>query len=139
MATATFATSNGSDLNAGQTVTFTLTGSEALTIGSGATLTLSNGASAAYDIVSGNFVYTVASGDNNTPDLQVTGSTGITDGAGNPLGGVSLDTSVIIDTVAPVATATFATSNGSDLNAGQTVTFDAHRQRGAHASGAGRR
>ena len=82
-------------------MTFTLTGSETLTIGSGATLTLSNGASAAYDIVSGNFVYTVASGDNNTPDLQVTGSTGITDGAGNPLGGVSLDTSVIIDTVAP--------------------------------------
>src|SRR5579871_4603464 len=120
-------TTNGSDLNAGQSVSFTLAASETLTIANGAALALSNGASAVYDSASGKFVYTVQSGDTNTSDLTVTGYTGtITDGAGNALvkSGVTLDTHVQIDTIAPTVTAlTDTTTNGSDLNAGQSVTF----------------
>src|SRR5579871_3284720 len=120
-------TTNGSSLNAGQSVTFTLTASETLTIANGRALTLSNGASAVYDSASGKFVYTVQSGDANTGDLTVTGYTGsITDAAGNALvkSGVTLDTHVQIDTIAPTVTSlTFTTSNGNDLDAGQTVTF----------------
>ena len=107
-------------------MTFTLTASEALTIATGAALTLSNGAAAAYNSTSGKFVYTVAAG-HDTSDLTVTGYSGsITDAAGNALvaGGVTLDTRVKIDTMAPtVTTLTDVTSNGSDLDAGQTVTF----------------
>ncbi|SHN73189.1 hypothetical protein [Bradyrhizobium erythrophlei] len=121
------ATTNGSDLNAGQSVTFTLTGSETLTIANGAALTLSNGASAVYNSTTAKFVYTVLSGDTNTSDLTVTGYTGsITDAAGNALvkSGVTLDTHVQIDTIAPTVTSlTDTTTNGSDLNAGQSVTF----------------
>src|SRR5579871_5950831 len=120
-------TTNGSDLNAGQSVSFTLAASETLTIANGAALTLSNGASAVYDSASGKFVYTVQSGDTNTSDLTVTGYTGtITDGAGNALvkSGVTLDTHVQIDTIAPTVTSlTDTTTNGSSLNAGQSVSF----------------
>lgn len=78
-------TSNGTDLDAGQTVTFTLTASEALTIANGAALTLSNNATAVYNSSSGKFVYTVAAGQ-DTADLKVTGYSGsITDAAGNAL------------------------------------------------------
>src|SRR5579871_1187771 len=107
-------TTNGSDLNAGQSVSFTLAASETLTIANGAALALSNGASAVYDSASGKFVYTVQSGDTNTSDLTVTGYTGtITDGAGNALvkSGVTLDTHVQIDTVTP--TVSIGTSNGT--------------------------
>ena len=61
----------------------------------------------------------------------MTGYSGsITDGAGNALvkSGVTLDTHVQIDTVAPtVASLTDTTTNGSDLNAGQSVTFTLDR------------
>ena len=100
VATLTEVTSNGGDLDAGQTVTFTLTASEALTVAPGATLTLSNGGG------TGRFVYTVAAGQ-DTSDLKVTGYGGsITDAAGNALvaGGIALDTGVKIDTTAPVVT-----------------------------------
>jgi len=124
--TLTEVTSNGSDLDAGRTVTFTLTASEALTVATGAALTLSNGATAVYNSSTGKFVYMVAAGQ-DTSDLKVTGYSGsITDAAGNVLaaGGVTLDTGVKIDTTAPSApTLTEVTSNGSDLDAGQTVTF----------------
>ena len=102
--TLTDLTSNGSDLDAGQTVTFTLAASETLTIATGAALTLSNGATAAYNSSTGKFVYTVAAG-HDTSDLNVTGYSGsITDAAGNALvaGGVALDTHVQLDTTAPV-------------------------------------
>jgi hypothetical protein len=56
-------TSNGTDLGAGQTVTFTLTASEALTIANGAALTLSDNATAVYNSVTGKFVHTVAAVD----------------------------------------------------------------------------
>ena len=45
--------SNGTDLDAGQTVTFTLTASETLAIGAGTALTLNNGATAVYNSSSG--------------------------------------------------------------------------------------
>ena len=119
-------TSNGTDLDAGQTVTFTLTASEALTIGAGAALTLSNNATAVYNSSSGKFVYTVASGQ-DIADLKVTGYSGtITDATGNALvaSGVTLDTGVKIDTTAATVTSlTDVTSNGTDLGVGQTVTF----------------
>ena len=61
-------------------------------------------------------------------DLQVTGSTGVTDGAGNPLGGVSLDTSVIIDTVAPVVNSLQKSVLGLD----QVHERDHHREGDGH-------
>ena len=131
-------TSNGSDLDVGQSVTFTLTASEALTVASGAALTLNNGATAVYSSGSGTasltFVYTVASG-HDTNDLTVTGYTGsISDTASNALvtSGVTLDTHVQIDTTTPTVTSvTDTTTNGSDLNAGQSVTFTLTGERDA--------
>ena len=117
VATLTEVTSNGGDLDAGQTVTFTLTASEALTVAPGATLTLSNGATALYNSGTGRFVYTVAAGQ-DTSDLKVTGYGGsITDAAGNALvaGGVALDTGVKIDTTAPVVTIGSPSGNTNQL------------------------
>ena len=68
----------------------------------------------------------MASGQDTT-DLKVAGYSGsITDAAGNLLDstGVTKDTGIQIDTTAPTVTLlSDVTSNGSDLNAGQTVTF----------------
>ncbi len=119
--TLTDVTSNGADLDAGQTVTFTLTASEALTIANGAALTLSNGATAVYNSSSGKFVYTVAAGQ-DIADLKVTGYSGtITDAAGNALAasGVTLDTLVKIDTVAPTG-GTPALTAASDSGSSST-------------------
>jgi FecR-like protein/Big-like domain-containing protein len=104
--TLTDATSNGNDLKAGQTVTFTLVATEALSVADGAALTLNNGATAVFNSSSGTFVYTVAAGQ-DISDLKVTGYSGsITDAFGNPLvaGGVSLDTGVKVDTTTPIVT-----------------------------------
>ena len=67
------------DLNAGKTVTYTVTMTEAVTVntaGGSPTLALNDGGTAVYTSGSGtntlSFVYTVAAGQ-NTPDLQVTG------------------------------------------------------------------
>ena len=134
MTTLTDVTSNGSDLDAGQTVTFTLTASEALTIATGAALTLSNGATAVYNSTTGKFVYTVAAG-HDTSDLTVTGYSGsITDAAGNALapGGVTLDTRVKIDTVAPtVTTLTDVTSNSNESGCRSDRDGHADGERGA--------
>src|SRR5262249_55216056 len=115
-------TSNGNDLAANQTVAFTLTASEALTIANGAALTLSNGATAVYNNSSGKFVYTVAAGQ-ATADLKVTGYSGsISDAAGNALaqGGVTLDSGVRIDTTAP--TVTIGTAGGNTNQPVQTIS-----------------
>ncbi|MDR3659723.1 MAG: Ig-like domain-containing protein, partial [Mycobacterium sp.] len=120
--TLTEVTSNGSVLDAGQTVTFTLTASEALTVATGATLTLSNGATALYNSSTGKFVYTVASGQ-DISDLKVTGYSGsITDAAGNALaaGGVTLDTGVKIDTTAP--TVLISNTGGNTNQSAQTIS-----------------
>ena len=102
-------TSNGTALDANQTVTFTLDANENV-YAAGASLKLSNGATAVYTSGSGSneltFTYTVASGDTNTSDLKVAGYNGtLTDSAGNALvsSGVSEDTGVRIDTVSPNA------------------------------------
>jgi hypothetical protein len=118
-------TSNGTDLDAGQTVTFTLVASEALTIGAGAALKLSNGATAVYNSSTGTFVYTVAAGQ-DTADLTVSGYSGsITDAAGNALvaSSVTLDTGVKIDTVAPsvAITSPGTTTNQSSPTISGTV------------------
>jgi probable HAF family extracellular repeat protein len=119
------------DLDAGKTITFTLDTSEAVNA-VGSTLTLSNGASAAYASGSGSetltFTYTVASGDANTSDLKVTGYSGtIADNAGNALvaAGVIENTGVAITTTAPTVTSlSDVTPGGStDLDAGKTITF----------------
>ena len=79
------------DLNAGKTVTFTLTMSEAVTVGGGTpTLTLNDGGTATYTGGSGSnaltFSYTVGAGQ-NTAALAATAvnlnSATVTDGAGN--------------------------------------------------------
>ena len=129
------------DLNAGKTVTTSLTMSEAVTVnttGGTPTLTLNDGGTATYVSGSGtsalNFSYTVAAGQ-NTPDLMVTavslnGAT-VQDGSGNAanfsLTGVTQG-SPQIDTTAPtvasvVASGTGISSGTGDLDAGKTVTL----------------
>ncbi len=114
-------TSNGKAiLNASQTVTFTLTGSEDLVFGSDAKLKLTNGALADY-VSGGNFVYAVQPGD-TMPDLLVDGYQGsITDRAGNALvqAGVVKDTHIIIDTTPATNSVTESISVGAN---GATVT-----------------
>src|SRR5205807_1210596 len=124
--TLTEVTSNGSALDVGQTVTFTLTASEALTDATGAALPLSNGAAAAYNSTTGKFVYTVAAG-HDTSDLTVTRYSGSITSLHDALPIYSNNTAALVitlDTTAPtVTTLTEVTSNGSALDVGQTVTF----------------
>ncbi len=131
------------DLDAGKTITFTLDTSEAVNA-VGSSLTLSNGATAAYASGSGTealtFTYTVASGDASTTDLKVTGYSGtIADTAGNALvaAGVTKDTGVAITTTAPTVTSlTDVTPGGStDLDAGKTITFTLDTSEAVNAVG----
>jgi autotransporter-associated beta strand protein/probable HAF family extracellular repeat protein len=86
---------SGSDLNAGKTVTVTLSTSEAVMVTGRPTATLNDGGTATYDAGKSTatslvFDYTVASSDSNVPSLQVSslnlpsGAT-IQDGGGNNL------------------------------------------------------
>ena len=137
-------TSTGTaELNAGKSITFTLDTSEAVNA-VGSSLTLSNGATAAYASGSGTealtFTYTVASGDASTTDLKVTGYSGtIADTAGNALvaAGVTKDTGVAITTTAPTVTSlTDVTPGGStDLDAGKTITFTLDTSEAVNAVG----
>jgi len=120
VASLTDATSTGNTyVTGGQAVTFTLTTTEAASVGAGTTLTLSNGATAVYSgngaaSATNSFVYTVGTGDTWTPDLTVTGYSGsITDKDNQALnaGQVTEDTGV---TVYP--TTSFVVSNESQLN-----------------------
>jgi len=117
----TDATSTGKAyVTGGQTVTFTLTTTEAATVSAGTALTLSNGATALYSgdgsaSATNSFTYTVGAGDTWTPDLTVTGYSGsIVDQNSEALaaGQVTEDTGV---TVYPATT--FAVANESQLNA----------------------
>ncbi len=125
-------------LDAGKTITFTLTTNEPVTVGTGhqtPTLTLSNGGTATYKSGSGGdtltFAYTVPSATKyNTSDLQVTGYTGsITDVAGNPLAPVAEDTQLKIDTVAPTVSLDKVDSNNvinlAEATNGVTITGSA--------------
>ncbi len=119
-------------LDAGRTISFSLTPSAAVTLGTtlgSPTLSLSNGGTATLDAAATTpaslvFTTTVAAGQ-DTADLKVTGfSLGgatVTDTAGNPLDTSALttltgsDTGLVIDTTAPVVTAALA-SNPLDTN-----------------------
>ena len=119
---------------AGNTVTLTLTLSEAVTVTGGTpTLTLNDGGTATYTGGSGiyalTFSYTVAAGQ-NTSDLAVTAvnlnSATVADGAGNAanlsLSGLS-QSGPQIDTTTPVISSIVESPLNGDLNAGKTVTL----------------
>jgi hypothetical protein len=162
LSTETFQSPSGTDINAGKTVTFTVTMSEPVIVtdgGSGLpTLTLNDNEVATYTGPVGptatmalTFSYTVRAGD-NVADLQATaiklpaGAT-IQDGAGNNAnltGFATIDTGIKVDTKAPGATIeTFKSPSGTDINANKVVTFTVdmsqavtghrRRQRLAHA------
>ena len=120
------------DLDAGKTVTYTLTLSEAVTVAGGTpTLTLNDGGTATYTSGSGTsaltFSYTVAAGQ-NTPDLMISavsldGAT-IADGAGNAanlsLTGLTQG-SPEVDTTPPTIASVTATAG--DYNTGKVLTL----------------
>ena len=123
------------DLNAGKTVTLTLTMSENVTVnttGGTPTLTLNDGTTATYVSSSGNaltFSYTVAAGQNTAAlaatAVNLNGAT-ITDGAGNAanlsLTGLT-QTGPQIDTTAPTISSITESPSSGDLNGGKTVTL----------------
>ena len=124
------------DLDAGKTVTFTLTTTEAVTVnttGGTPTLTLNDDSTATYSGGSGTtaltFSYTVSAGQ-NTAALAVTavnlnGGT-IQDGAGNAaslsLTGLT-QTGPQIDTTTPTISSLVESPSSGDLDAGKTVTL----------------
>ena len=122
------------DLDAGKTVAYTLTMSEAVTVnttGGSPTLSLNDGGTATYTGGSGTnaltFSYTVLAGQ-NTPDLMITavnlsGAT-MQDGAGNAanlsLSGITQG-SPAVDTTPPTVSSVTATSG--DYNGGKVLTL----------------
>ncbi|WP_195179097.1 S-layer family protein [Mesorhizobium sp. INR15] len=136
-------TSGNGDLNAGKTVTLTVTFSKAVTVnsaGGSPRLLLGDGGIAAYSGGSGTaaltFKYTVAAGQ-NTSDLTISSfdlnGSAIADGVANsaiisgatnynPAGTLQIDTT--IPTIAGIATSGAGITNGNgDLNAGKTVAL----------------
>ena len=120
------------DLNAGKTVTYTLTMNEVVTVAGGSpTLALNDGGTATYTGGSGSnaltFSYTVLAGQ-NTPDLVVTAvnlnAATVADGAGNAanlsLTGITQG-SPQIDTTPP--TVSSVTGTAGDYNAGNVLTL----------------
>ena len=129
------APASGGDLDAGKTVTFTVTTSEALNA-TGSTLTLNDGESAALTNGSGTstltYTYTVRPGD-NIADLKVTGGSGtvtaVNGSAHNAadMSGVNnFDTGLQIDTTAPVIAINAVNGNNivnkSEAAAGFTIS-----------------
>ncbi|WP_192244181.1 beta strand repeat-containing protein [Mesorhizobium silamurunense] len=126
-----YGTPSSGSLNAGDTVTLTVTFSEAVVVAGGApTLALNSGGTATYLSGSGSstltFSYTVAAGQ-NTSDLAITSlvlnSATITDAAGNnaDISGAASNPSgtLIIDTVAPSApTVALTVDSGASNNDG---------------------
>src|SRR6516165_9349533 len=135
--TAIAETPSTGDLNAGKTVSITLSVGEAVTVTGTPTLTLSDNGTATYGSISADgktltFSYTVGSADTNVASLQVTsinlpGGATIRDGGGNNL---NLSLSAVptysgpqIDTTIPAVTAIAETPSTGDLNAGKTVSI----------------
>jgi YVTN family beta-propeller protein len=128
---------SGGDLNAGKTVMFMLTTSEAVTVTGTPTATLNDGGTATYSSISADgktltFTYTVGSTDSNVTSLQVSsinlpkGAT-IQDSGGNNL---NLSLSAVptysgpqIDTTIPAVTAVAETPSTGNLTAGKNVTI----------------
>ena len=124
------------DLDAGKTVTFTLTTTEAVTVnttGGTPTLTLNDGSTATYSGGSGTtaltFSYTVGAGQNiaalAATAVNLNGGT-IQDGAGNAaslsLTGLT-QTGPQIDTTTPTISSLVESPSSGDLDAGKTVTL----------------
>jgi len=135
--TAIAETPSTGDLNAGKTVSITLSVGEAVTVTGTPTLTLSDNGTATYGSISADgktltFSYTVGSADTNVASLQVTsinlpGGATIRDGGGNNL---NLSLSAVpaysgpqIDTTIPAVTAIAETPSTGDLNAGKAVSI----------------
>ena len=134
------------DLNAGKTVTYTLTMSEVVTVnttGGSPTLSLNDGGTATYVSGSGTsaltFSYTVLAGQ-NTPDLVVSavnlnGAT-IKDGAGNAaslsLTGLTQG-SPQIDTTSPTVSSVTATAG--DYDAGKVLTLTLNMSEAVNVTG----
>ena len=152
IASGTGITNGSGDLNAGKTVTLTLSLSEVVTVAGGTpSLTLNDGATATYTGGSGTsaltFSYTVAASE-NTADLAVTaislnGAT-VTDVAGNtanlagavtnPAGILQIDTTV--PSVSLVTTSGTGITNGSgDLGVGSVVTFTVNLSEAVNVTG----
>ena len=125
-------TPSSGDLNAGKTVTYTLTMNEVVTVAGGSpTLALNDGGTATYTGGSGSnaltFSYTVLAGQ-NTPDLMVSAvnlnSATVADGAGNAanlsLTGITQG-SPQIDTTPPMVSS--VTGTAGDYNAGNVLTL----------------
>ncbi len=125
-------------LMAGSVASLTLNMSEVVTVAGGTpTLALNDGGTATYVSGSGSnalvFSYTVSAGE-NTPDLQVSGSSLngaiIKDGAGNVAnlaGAVTNPSGTLqIDTIAPTITSVTASPATADYRAGQTFALTVH-------------
>ena len=134
------------DLDAGKTVTLTLTMSEVVTVntaGGTPTLTLNDGSTATYSSGSGTnaltFSYTVGAGQNiaalAATAVNLNGAT-IQDGAGNAaslsLTGLT-QTGPQIDTTAP--TISSVTSTAGDYNAGKVLTLTLHMSEAVNVTG----
>jgi hypothetical protein len=140
--TAVATSPSSGDLNAGNTVTLTVSLSSAVTIAGGTpTLTLNDGGTATYTGGSGStaltFSYTVGAGQ-NTADLAVTAvnlnSATVKDGSGNaadltgavtnPSGTLQIDTTApTVASVAASGTGTGIASGAGDLATGSVVTL----------------
>ncbi|MGI4950439.1 MAG: hypothetical protein ACRYGM_01410 [Janthinobacterium lividum] len=123
-------------LGAGQTVSFTVATSEAVTVVGGTpTLTLSDGGVATYDAAASGptglvFTTTIAAGQ-NAPDLAVTAVNAngaiIADAAGNAASLAAAVTNpagvLVIDTLAPTVTGVVTNPGSGVLGTGQVVTI----------------
>ena len=132
------------DLDAGKTVTFTLTTTEAVTVAGGTpTLTLNDGGTATYSGGSGSntltFSYTVGAGQNTSAlaatAVNLNGGT-IKDGAGNAaslsLTGLT-QTGPQIDTTPPTVSSVTATAG--DYDTGQVLTLTLNTSEAVNVTG----
>ncbi len=139
-------TPSSGDLNAGKTVTYTITFSEAVTVNTTSgkpTLTFNDGGTATYIGGSGTnaltFSYAVQAGQ-NTPDLKVSAfnlnGASIADGAGNSanlsLTGIAQG-SPQIDTTPPTVASVSAAAG--DYNVGKTLTLTLNTSEAVNVSG----
>ena len=146
-------TPSSGDLNAGHTVSITLSMSEAVALHGAPTLSLNDGGNASYvpslsHPSSGQFVfhYLVGSGQ-NIADLQVTGvnlpsGASVKDLAGNAAdfsgvpGLANANLGLVIDTTAPTVTAVTSTPNSGAVRAGQAVVIDVTVSEAVEVTGA---
>ncbi len=118
----------------GQTITFTLTGSEKLTVTGAPTLKLNDGGVASYVAGSGTssllFRYTIAANQSSSrlavQAVTLPSGSKITDAAGNTANlaaAAATFTGLVIDTRSPAVTAIVANPALGSIGAGQTITL----------------